>query len=338
MPRICGRHFDRRRSSCLPQTDRDGWRRSEADATEWFDSHCHVHDERIPDGADGAVEAARDAGVHTMVTVGCDRATSLAAIEVAARFDDVYATVGLHPHDASNGVDSIVDLLDTPGVVAVGEAGLDYYYDHSPRDAQQTAFAAQIQLAHERQLPLIIHTRDAWDDTFDILRAEGTPERTIFHCFTGGPDEARRCLDLGATLSFSGIVTFKGAPEVQAAARLCPLDRMLSRPTARTSHRCRTAANRTVRPGCLTSAGSSPISATSTPPRSPTPRRRTRRCSSACDRRGASGHDGPGRTRDTLSTLILRGPGPVVRVPAESSKQRGTQRHRPTPLPAGDRD
>ena len=168
------------------------------------------------------MEAARAAGVHTMVTVGCDRATSLAAIEVAARFDDVHATVGLHPHEASNGVDSIIDLLDTPGVVAVGEAGLDYYYDHSPRDAQQTAFAAQIQLAHQRQLPLIIHTRDAWDDTFDILRAEGTPERTIFHCFTGGPDEARRCLDLGATLSFSGIVTFKGAPEVQAAAAGVP--------------------------------------------------------------------------------------------------------------------
>ena len=193
----------------------------------WFDSHCHIHDERIPDGADGAVEAARSAGVHTMVTVGCDRATSLAAIEVAARFDDVHATVGLHPHEASHGVDSIIDLLDTPGVVAVGEAGLDYYYDHSPRDAQHAAFAAQIQLAHERRLPLIIHTRDAWEDTFDILRAERTPERTIFHCFTGGPDEARRCLDLGATLSFSGIVTFKGAPEVQAAAVACPLDRML---------------------------------------------------------------------------------------------------------------
>ncbi len=162
-----------------------------------------------------------------MVTVGCDRATSLAAIEVAAQFDDVYATVGLHPHDATNGVDTIVDLLDTPGIVAVGEAGLDYYYEHSPRLAQRVAFAAQIQLAQERNLPLVIHTRDTWDDTFDILRAEGTPRDTIFHCFTGGPEEAQACLDLGAALSFSGIVTFKGAPEVQEAARLCPLDRML---------------------------------------------------------------------------------------------------------------
>jgi len=196
-------------------------------AMNWFDSHCHIHDERIPDGAAGAVEAAHEASVTAMVTVGCDRATSLAAIDVAAQFDDVYATVGLHPHDATNGVDTIVDLLDTPGIVAVGEAGLDYFYEHSARDVQKVAFAAQIHLAHERQLPLVIHTRDAWDDTFDILRAEGTPAGTIFHCFTGGPDEAQACLDLGAALSFSGIVTFKGAPEVQAAARLCPLDRML---------------------------------------------------------------------------------------------------------------
>jgi TatD DNase family protein len=193
----------------------------------WFDSHCHIHDERIPDGATGAVDAARASGVEHMVTVGCDRATSIAAIEVAERLDGVHATVGLHPHDASNGVDTILDLLDTPGVVAIGEAGLDYFYEHSARDLQKVAFAAQIQLAHERELPLVIHARDAWDDTFDILRAEGTPAGTIFHCFTGGPEEARACLELGAVLSFSGIVTFKGAPEVQAAARLCPLDRML---------------------------------------------------------------------------------------------------------------
>ena len=193
----------------------------------WFDSHCHIHDERIPDGAAGAVESARAAGVTAMVSVGCDRATSLAAIEVAAAHDGVYATVGLHPHDASNGVDTIIDLIDTPGIVAVGEAGLDYFYEHSERDVQKVVFAAQIQLAHERGLPLVIHSRDAWDDTFDILRAEGVPANTIFHCFTGGPAEATACLDLGTNLSFSGIVTFKGAPEVQAAAMMCPLDRML---------------------------------------------------------------------------------------------------------------
>ena len=194
---------------------------------EWIDSHCHIHDERIPDGTDGAVAAAGEAGVTTLITVGCDRTTSEAAIVVAQRHDQVFATVGLHPHDASQGVESIVDLLDTPGIVAVGEAGLDYFYDHSPRDVQRRVFAEQIQLAHDRRLPLIIHTRDAWDDTFAILGDSGVPPTTILHCFTGGPDEARRALDIGALLSFSGIVTFKAASEVQAAATLCPLDRML---------------------------------------------------------------------------------------------------------------
>ncbi len=192
-----------------------------------IDSHCHVHDPRIPDGTAGAVAAARAAGVTAMVTVGCDRATSLAAIAAAAEHDGVHATVGLHPHDASDGVETIVDLLDTPGIVAVGEAGLDYYYEHSPREAQRTAFAAQIQLAHERDLPLVIHTRDAWDDTFDVLAAEGTPTRTIFHCFTGGPDEVRRALAIGAFVSFSGIVTFPNATDLHEAARMCPLERTL---------------------------------------------------------------------------------------------------------------
>ena len=194
---------------------------------EWIDSHCHVHDERIPDGTDGAVAAAAEVGVTTLISVGCDRATSLAAIAVAEAHHGVFATVGLHPHDAVNGVDTIVDLLDTEGIVAVGECGLDYYYDHSPRDVQQRVFAEQIALANARELPLVIHTRDAWDDTFAVLAEVGVPARTVFHCFTGGPDEARRALDVGAHLSFSGIVTFKGAPEVQAAAALCPLDRML---------------------------------------------------------------------------------------------------------------
>ena len=193
----------------------------------WIDSHCHVHDPRIPDGTDGAVDAAVAAGVDTMITVGCDRATSEAAIAVAERHPEVRATVGLHPHDAKHGVDTIIDLLATPGIVAVGEAGLDYYYEHSPRDVQREVFAQQIQLAHDLSLPLVIHTRDAWADTFDVLDAEGVPTATIFHCFTGGPAEARAALDRGAHLSFSGIVTFDRAPEVQDAARACPLDRIL---------------------------------------------------------------------------------------------------------------
>ena len=192
-----------------------------------FDSHCHVHDERMPGGVDGAVEAARVAGVTTMVTVGCDRETSLAAIDAAERHADVWATVGLHPHEAVDTVDTITDLFDHPKVVAVGEAGLDFYYDHSPRDAQAVAFAAQIRLAHELVLPLVIHTRDAWEETFRILDTEGTPPRTIFHCFTGGPTEAAACIERHAYVSFSGIVTFKGAADVRAAAGMVPLERLL---------------------------------------------------------------------------------------------------------------
>jgi TatD DNase family protein len=146
---------------------------------------------------------------------------------VARSHDGVWATVGLHPHDAKNGVDSIVPLLGEDKVVAVGECGLDYHYDHSSREVQRNAFAAQVAMAHDRGLALVIHTREAWDDTFSILRAEGVPERTVFHCFSGGPDDARRCLALGAWLSFSGIVTFKSADDVRAAAALCPEDRLL---------------------------------------------------------------------------------------------------------------
>jgi TatD DNase family protein len=194
---------------------------------EFCDSHCHLDDERLPGGAAAAIERARTAGVVRMITVGVDRAHSLRQIEIAAAHEGVWATVGLHPHDATQGVATIVDLLDAPGVVAVGECGLDYHYDHSPRDVQRAAFAAQVALANERGLPLVIHTRDAWADTFAVLDAEGVPEHTIFHCFSGGPDEARSCLTRGAYLSFSGIVTFKTAAVLREAAALTPPDRLL---------------------------------------------------------------------------------------------------------------
>jgi TatD DNase family protein len=195
--------------------------------TGYVDSHCHLDDTRGVD-LDDVLAAARAAGVTAMVDVGCDAASTAAAIALARLHPDVYATAGLHPHEARHGVDTIVPFLDDPAVIAVGECGLDYYYDHSPRDVQRTAFADQIALACGRQLPLVIHTRDAWDDTFDILDAHDTPPSTIFHCFTGGPEEARKCLDRGAFLSFSGIVSFKAATDLHEAARVCPLDRMLA--------------------------------------------------------------------------------------------------------------
>jgi TatD DNase family protein len=180
------------------------------------------------EGVDISVIAdARAAGVARLITVGTDAAQSAAGIAVAQSTDDVWATVGLHPHDAKLGVSSIAGMVTADKVVAVGECGLDYHYDHSPREVQRVAFAEQIALAHTHDLALVIHTREAWDDTFDILAAEGVPPRTVFHCFTGGPGEARRALDTGAVLSFSGIVTFKAADDVRAAAALCPFDRLL---------------------------------------------------------------------------------------------------------------
>ena len=190
----------------------------------WFDNHCHIHDARL---GDEVVERALANGVDGMITVGCDLPTSLAAIDAAQRHDHVWATVGLHPHDARLGLDGLEELLDHPKVVAVGECGLDYFYDHSPRDIQRPIFEQQIAWAHGRDLPLVIHTRDAWDDTFEILAATGVPARTIFHCFTGGPAEAEKCLALGAYLSFSGIVTFKNSLDNKAAATMCPIDRLM---------------------------------------------------------------------------------------------------------------
>lgn len=199
-----------------------------AEPLRWTDDHCHLHFRDADAGAVADLVAdAAGAGVTRFVTVGCDVADSRAAIAVAAAHDAVFATAGVHPHEAKGGIEGLEALLGAPEVVAVGECGLDHHYDHSPRDQQREVFAAQIALAHAHDLALVIHTRRAWEETFDVLAAEGVPERTVFHCFTGGAAEARRCLDLGGHLSISGIVTFKTADDVRDAVALCPPDRLL---------------------------------------------------------------------------------------------------------------
>lgn len=192
------------------------------EAERWIDNHCHLGDD-----APAALAAAADAGVVKFIDVGCDLETSQTCVAHAAEHDAVFATVGLHPHEAKHGLDGLEALLSEPKVIAVGECGLDYHYNHSHRDAQRSMFAAQIDLAHRHQLPLVIHTREAWEETFEILDTEGIPAQTIFHCFTGGPDEASACLERGGWLSFSGIVSFKSAADVQAAAAMCPADKLL---------------------------------------------------------------------------------------------------------------
>jgi len=205
----------------------------------WTDSHCHL---QASEDLETLFERGRESGARRMIFVGTDEASSRQAASVAAAWSgsgsppvEIWSTVGLHPHDASNGVGGVSRFLrelyssglSASRVVAVGECGLDYHYDHSPRAAQRDAFASQIAFAHQFGLALVIHTREAWDDTFSILDREGAPSRLVFHCFTGGPSEAQACLDRGAYLSFSGIVTFPTAAEVREAATMCPLDRLL---------------------------------------------------------------------------------------------------------------
>jgi len=201
----------------------------------WTDNHCHLP------GGDPAVaaewlEAARAAGVERLITVGCDIASSRDCIAHARRDPQVWATAGIHPHDAKTVFDPATGQLDLrelealladDRVVAVGECGLDHHYNHSPAEQQREVFAAQIALAHSHELALVIHTREAWAETFAILESEGVPARTVFHCFTGGPAEAERGLALGIHLSFSGIITYPSAPELRDAAAVCPLDRVL---------------------------------------------------------------------------------------------------------------
>lgn len=191
----------------------------------WIDNHCHLEP---GEAALAQLDAAAAEGVARCIDVGTDLERSRQAMaNAAAHPGRVFATAGVHPHDAAGGIDGIEALLADSGVVAVGECGLDYHYDHSPRDTQQAMFAAQIALAHRYELPLVIHTREAWDDTFATLDREGVPANTVFHCFTGGPAEAEEALARGALLSFSGIVTFKTADELRAAVRVTPVDRLM---------------------------------------------------------------------------------------------------------------
>jgi TatD DNase family protein len=154
------------------------------------------------------------------------------AIRLAEQYQRVYATVGVHPHDASkcesDTLARIAELLDHPKVLALGEIGLDYHYNNSPPELQRDVFAAQLQLASRAQVPVVIHTREAWDDAFELLEGNWTGKASgIMHCFSGGPREAERCLALGFYLSFAGIVTYPKAVEIREAVLLTPLDRLL---------------------------------------------------------------------------------------------------------------
>lgn len=197
-----------------------------------IDSHTHLDDPRYDADRSAVMARAQEAGIEALVTIGCDLATSRAAVALAEQHARVYATVGVHPHEVKHIQDSWYEkfkqLAKHPKVVAYGEIGLDYHYDHSPREVQRTRFREQVRLARELGLPISIHTREAQEDTITILREEHANEvGGVFHCFSGDAWLAKDALDLGFHLSFSGVVTFRNATMLRDIIKTVPLDRIL---------------------------------------------------------------------------------------------------------------
>jgi TatD DNase family protein len=198
----------------------------------FIDTHTHLDDARFNDDRESVITRAREAGVEAFVTIGCDLATSQAAVSLTERYPWVYASIGVHPHEVRHighdWYDAFRGLARTKKVVAYGEIGLDYHYNHSSPKEQRERFREQVQLARELALPIIIHTRDAQDDTVGILKEENASEvGGVFHCFSGDARLAKDALDLGFHLSFSGIVTFQNAAMLRDIAKTVPLDRLL---------------------------------------------------------------------------------------------------------------
>jgi TatD DNase family protein len=197
------------------------------------DSHCHLNYKGLVEDQQAVLSRARAAGVDTMLNISTRQSEWDDVIAVAEREADVWASVGIHPHEADAHPDvqtaTLVDRAAHPRVVGIGESGLDFYYDHSDRDRQRSSFRAHIAAARETGLPIIVHTRDAEEDTAAILadeRGKGAFPGVI-HCFTASADFARKALDLGLFISLSGIVTFKNAADLQATAKEIPLERLL---------------------------------------------------------------------------------------------------------------
>jgi len=198
----------------------------------FVDSHCHLDDKRFSEDLDAVLERAAAAGVDRILTIGTgdgppeiDR-----AVRLADRYPQVFASVGVHPHDAAKVTPQTYDdlraLAGHAKVIAFGEIGLDYHYDFSPRDVQREVFIEQLRIACDVELPVTIHTREAWADTMSILR-DNYEGPGIMHCFTGDPEQAREALALGFHLSYGGVLTFKTAGNVRESARITPHDRLL---------------------------------------------------------------------------------------------------------------
>lgn len=194
-----------------------------------FDTHAHLDDERFDGDRDAVIDAMQHEGVALCVTVGSDIETSRAAVALARTHSCLYAAVGMHPHETSawNGecAAQLAEMATDARVVALGEIGLDYHYDHSPREAQRLALREQMALAADLGLPVIYHVREAWGDFLPLIR--GAAHRGVMHCYSGSVESARICLDAGLYISFSGTVTYRNAAKLLDAARYVPADRLL---------------------------------------------------------------------------------------------------------------
>jgi len=202
---------------------------------ELIDTHCHLTFEPLAGDVEAVVQRSRAAGVTGWVTVGTDPQHNRKAVELAERFEGMYAAVGIHPHEAKNvtaqALAELKELARNDKVVAVGETGLDFHYDLSPRLDQRRAFAAQLDIARQMNLPVIIHCREAFAETIDILeqfiRLDGRLRGVVFHCFSGSTEQARVVLGHGFYVSFTGVVTFKNAEKTRSVAKMVPLERLM---------------------------------------------------------------------------------------------------------------
>jgi TatD DNase family protein len=202
---------------------------------ELIDTHCHLTFESLADDIEGVLGRSKSTGVVSWITVGTDTQHNRKAVELAERFERLYAAVGVHPHDAKDVTGQTVaelrELARSEKVVAIGETGLDYHYNLSPHAEQRRTFTAQLEIARELNLPVIIHCREAFDETMSILdqyiQVEGRLKGVVFHCFGGSAEQAQIVLDHGFYISLTGVVTFKNAANVRQVAKNVPTDRLM---------------------------------------------------------------------------------------------------------------
>lgn len=194
-----------------------------------FDSHAHLDDEKFDSDRDFVIENLKNEGISLYINVGADMKSSENSIKLAEKYDFIYAAVGVHPHDSENMTEAdlaeIEKMLAHKKVVALGEIGLDFYYDNSPRDIQRYWFKKQLELAKKTDMPVIVHCRDAIGECIEIIKESGI-KKGVMHCFSGSPESAEVLLRLGWYISFSGSVTFKNAKNLQKAAEIVPIEKM----------------------------------------------------------------------------------------------------------------